>query len=609
MKRKIYQIFRMSILTVFLGAFTLNAQNGYIYFPDSEVAADVTTVATEVTDPATAEVDLMGDFTVQVAGTAGAEIVLSNGIIFYAYTPVATGDVRIVKKGSAVYVFEGAEFKETISSQEHDIYPAITDVDAHDNAAQLLTNASFETTGGLVDGSTSNYKFGEPWVTNVEIPTSYGIRIAENTELAVNGSYLLLWRGSGNGNYFAQPVSGLKPNTIYQVIVRQVIGDNANADFMVGLGSSVDGLEHGSSLVRLGSGYDGAQTASVMTPSDLTGDVFFTLKNTPTNTASSGTDPFTQIDYVALVEGTIGQSGITGASGSVYYTADVYAPDQGLNFAAGDYYDMTSYIVNPSFEVGGFNGWTNSGMQTQTNDPSSQGWTKDGNVYVERWTGAPNTLPASSVSQTVSGLPNGVYKLLAAGHAVMQGSADPTEGAFLFAGTDQTPLNVGGEYEVADVLVVDGSLSVGFKLEGTITANWAGVDNFRLQYFGVDLTALNDLLTEKVTEAQAILDATGNPAGYNKVELETAIANAAVVEQNEAALEAAINALETAIASFHEVVAAYGELKAALDYAATLEATTFPGKTEFDAAVATAQGVYDSTDDKTAQEFIDASVA
>jgi hypothetical protein len=135
------------------------------------------------------------------------------------------------------------------------------------------------------------------------------------------------------------------------------------------------------------------------------------------------------------------------------------------------------------------------------------------------------TLPASSVSQTISGLPNGMYKLLAAGHAVMQGSADPTAGAFLFAGSGKTPLNVGGGYAVADVLVVGGSLTIGFKLEGTITANWAGIDNFRLQYFGVDLSSLNDLLTEKVDEAQVILDATGNSAGYNNAELETAIAN------------------------------------------------------------------------------------
>lgn len=609
MKKTVYQFFRMSFLMVFLSAFTLNAQTGYLYFPDNEVAADIITVATEVVDPSTADVDLTGDFTVQVSGTADTEIVLSNGIIFYAYTPVVTGDVRIVKKGTTVYVFEGSESKGTISSQDHDIYTEITDVDAHDNAAQLLTNASFETTGGLVDGSTANYKFGEPWVTNVEIPASVGTRLATSVE-AVNGAYVVIWRGSGNSNYFAQPVTGLKANTMYQVIVRQIAGANANANFMVGLGSSADGLEHISSLVRLGNGYNGTQTATVMTPTDMSGEVYFTFKNTPTNTASSGNDPLTQIDYVALVEGVAGQPGIAGASGSVYYAAGVYAPEQSLNFAAGDYYDMTNYIVNPSFEVGGFNGWTNSGMQTQTNDPSAQGWTKDGNVYVERWTGAPNALPASSVTQTVTGLPNGVYKLLAAGHAVMQNAAEPTdtEGAFLFAGTDQMPLNVGGEYVVADVLVVGGSLSIGFKLEGAITANWAAVDNFRLQYFGVDLSSLNDLLTEKVAEAQAILDATGNPAGYNKVELETAIANAAVVEQNEASFEAAINGLEAGIANFNEVVAAYGELKAALDFAATLDATNFPGKSAFDDAVVVAQGIYDSTDDKTVQDFTDAAV-
>src|SRR5690554_613705 len=271
---------------------------------------------------------------------------------------------------------------------------------------------------------------------------------------------------------------------------------------------------------------------------------------------------------------------------------------------------VTNLIVNPSFEVGGLNGWTNNGMVTQTNNsPADEGWAKDGNVYVERWTSAPNALPASNITQTITGLDNGVYSVVASGHAVLQGDENPATGAFLYAGSKQTAVNVGGDYEVAEVLVVDNSLTIGFKLEGTITANWVGIDNFRLHYYGVDLTAINDLLTEKVTEAQAILDNSNGPAGYNRTEIQTAIGNAGEVEQTEEALLTAINDLNTAIATYEAIVAADASLKQVLDFAAPLADTNYPGKTDFDAALETAQTFYNSADDKTAQALAEAADA
>ena len=47
--------------------------------------------------------------------------------------------------------------------------------------------------------------------------------------------------------------------------------------------------------------------------------------------------------------------------------------------------EMTTSIVNPSFEDGA-TGWANAGFWTQTNDsPTGEGWTKDGKIYMERW--------------------------------------------------------------------------------------------------------------------------------------------------------------------------------------------------------------------------------
>ncbi|MFT3740730.1 MAG: InlB B-repeat-containing protein [Breznakibacter sp.] len=585
---------------------TTKAQTAYPYFPDNEVADDITSVATSVENPATALVNLSGNFTIEVAGTAGTEIKLSDGTIFYAYTPTATGGIRFVKKGSTVYVYEGSSYKNTITSQSAITYPEITDATATTSSDQLLQNASFETTGTLVGGT--NYNFGTPWVTNFTVSASGGIRIGTNGS-AVNGSYVCVWRGSGNSNYFAQPVSNVKTNTSYKVIVRQVASGNANASFNVGLGSSVDGLEFGTTTIKLGTTYDGTRSVTFTTSNEATADGYFTFKNTSTNTSSAGSDPLTQMDYIALVEGIVTTTaGITGSMGDVYYANAVYAPNINVNFAAGDYYDMTSLIVNPSFETGNLNGWTNNGMATQTNTPG-QGWTKDGSVYAEKYVASTGNLPAAGISQTIAGLPNGVYKLKAAGHAIKQGATDPTAttGAYLYAASVQTLVNAGAEYEAANALVTNNSLTIGFKTEGEITSNWAAVDNFRLSYHGVDLTALNNLLAERVVAAQAILDATDTPKGYNKTELQTAIADAGTVEQSEEALNAAIAKVNAAITNYNDIVAAYAVLKDALDFAATLNGTDYPGKAAFDVAVSTAQGIYDSTDDKTAQDFTDAT--
>lgn len=45
--------------------------------------------------------------------------------------------------------------------------------------------------------------------------------------------------------------------------------------------------------------------------------------------------------------------------------------------------DCTSYITNPSFEQG-TDGWEHKGMNAQGNSVFS---IKDGNTYMERWTG------------------------------------------------------------------------------------------------------------------------------------------------------------------------------------------------------------------------------
>ena len=138
--------------------------------------------------------------------------------------------------------------------------------------------------------------------------------------------------------------------------------------------------------------------------------------------------------------------------------------------------DVTSLISNPSFESG-LTGWTNSGFQTQTNTAP---FTKDGTTYVEKYVGNPNNLPAASITQTLA-VPNGVYQLQITGHAVQQAGSNPLHTfAFATCGSKSVEISAPGTYIVDNVEVTNGTLVIGYKLEGAIACNWTGFDNFKL---------------------------------------------------------------------------------------------------------------------------------
>lgn len=494
-----------------LGITTVKAQTVYPYFPTANVLSDLTGTATTVSDPSTHTITLSKDFTYEVSGSSGTLIRLSNGIFYYDYTPTATGTVRFVKKGSVVYVYEGSLYKGTIAkTNAMTTYPAITDADAATNPAQLLQNASFETTGGLVTGSTTNYKFGTPWLTNVTIGASGGIRIGTSTS-AINGTYVCVWRGSGNDNYFAQPVSGIKPNTNYQVIIRQAAVGNANADFNVGFGSTVNGLEFGSSKIRLGtSPYDATKNITISTTESVAGTVYFTFKNTNPNTASSGNDPVTQMDYVALVEGTTtlpaGVSGVTGSAKYVDGTA--YAPE--VTLASGDYFDMTSFIVNPNFSSG-TTGWTTSA------GASNKGTATNQNVgaflgtmpFWEHWNSTPFT---GKMYQILNNLPAGQYRLKMGVFANNGG-----DGLFVYGNNAETAVTNAATPAFFTVdFIGSGSAEIGLNIKSG-TNNWVGIDNVSLMYFGPVSTPLTSVSVPELLLTEANLSKTFTLTGTNLI--------------------------------------------------------------------------------------------
>ena len=138
--------------------------------------------------------------------------------------------------------------------------------------------------------------------------------------------------------------------------------------------------------------------------------------------------------------------------------------------------NCTSWVINPSFESGIDDGWTNSGMKTQTNDES--GAAKTGWTYAEKWVEAPNTLPDSYVQQTIKGLPNGTYELSATCHAEVQGTSTAPTGVFLFAGEEVVEVSATKKYKI-NITIESGEVTIGFKCVNT-NANWMTVDHFQL---------------------------------------------------------------------------------------------------------------------------------
>ena len=161
------------------------------------------------------------------------------------------------------------------------------------------------------------------------------------------------------------------------------------------------------------------------------------------------------------------------------------------NITISNPFNITNYIANPSFETWQTNqtasipAWTNTNsMQTQNNVPN-QTWIKNGNMYAERWVSSGTNLPAASLTQTVTGLPNGRYRMTLSAHAIQQSNASLlTTGAFAFANEASTAINVGGNYSVENIVVTNGTMNLGFRLVAPITCNWTGFDNFQLFYHG-----------------------------------------------------------------------------------------------------------------------------
>lgn len=236
--------------------------------------------------------------------------------------------------------------------------------------------------------------------------------------------------------------------------------------------------------------------------------------------------------------------------------------------------DVTSYIVNPSFEDG-TTGWENDGLFTQTNSVFPG---KAGNTYVERWVNIGSQIPDVAISQTLSQVPNGKYRLGAAVGNIQQTGANSTvnagekqTGVVLYAGFYETPVDTMKRQKDLYFTVVDGQVTIGLRAENA-TGNWLCLDNFVLHYLGENTAEDYAAYLQRYSEVvRAELQERPVQASVRQV-AEDALENADGAIGGEpldmTALQEAKAALDEAVAAMEASAALYASLAEAMDYAA-----------------------------------------
>lgn len=224
--------------------------------------------------------------------------------------------------------------------------------------------------------------------------------------------------------------------------------------------------------------------------------------------------------------------------------------------------DVTdTYLKNPSFEDN-FTSWTNDGLATQSNTSFTK---KEGSIYAEKWVSTGNHVGNASVSQTVTTLNNGVYKLTVAAQNIQQNSSSVQTGAYIFADDYEVSVGAANDYSVT-FTVIDGEVTIGFKSVGA-TGNWISCDNFRLYLVNQDVSAILSELQNRIDVAKGLAGQKMQTSLLNQLNVAIADAEKEIAAGTGDNVATVAKALRTAIDASEASVKSYAELQAVIDEA------------------------------------------
>lgn len=203
---------------------------------------------------------------------------------------------------------------------------------------------------------------------------------------------------------------------------------------------------------------------------------------------------------------------------------------------------VTNFVVNGTFDTTTSPWLTTTGAQNK-GLASNQTGAFTGNFF-ENWNPSAYT---GKIYQEIKNIPNGVYELsICAFVNTFDASCQ-----YVYGNAAKTSLTAGAPTAYKVVFeVTENTAEIGLE-QTTAIANWMGIDNVSLTYYGAE-ASINDVLfgsyIKTVEELRAT--ATGLLTKVNdatKATLETALAGTETIESTIEAYEAAISTLNTAI--------------------------------------------------------------
>ena len=570
------------LLVYFIGILNtiqLYAQNELPYMPlKDNFGGSVVNLSTFVPSP--------GNFTLDVMGSANTPISINYAGI--NYTPTTTGKIRFVRNQDQVYVFENGRFKLLTAVTPNPQYTVV--------GSNLIQNGSFET-ATLFSGSTNRWQ-ASLWETWDGGSSTWGSEtgdtsVREDSNYRSQGTKSIIMHSRTRHLMQKLPEGALQSNSYYLLTYNYWTSagtGNGGTTYKINLGTN-----------RL---FTDIKTFTAHT-TDETGTTqrsFSLIFQAPANVGSSVWFDFYRelsrvdwLDNIQLVRIVPNNSGITGATSALYLQGAIFAPEN-LALSGEEFMNMNSHIVNQDFNDA-LNSWNVvTGSKISTSEKAGgliPGTQNHAQIYVGEGV-------SGRFFQSISNLPNGKYVLKAAVSPYFSGTVN------LFANTSNTAITSGvSKYYETTGIVFNGKLEIGLALQTTASTT-VDFDNFSLKYLGIDVDAYLQVLADKKQLALADVSRIQNSSdlpGYNNLsQYNSALNNANNLPNNDAnTLVSAITQLDLAMNEYHLILAAYEPLKTVIaDFTAELNASSYPDKSVFTTAIATAKAVYDSTTDQRA---------
>ena len=488
-----------------------------------------------------------------------------------------------------------------------------------DVTATYLTNADFSSTTGwteYVSGSFKDYGNGLIGTYGVRTNEGQGVSTVDDTHLSTEYCFGFECRWSSSYSSFYQETTSLpighyeltfdventnsktssaSYNNLFYVQVGNTKHTDSSTEWMRGKSSwtthtiSFDITAASTATISLGYGTGSNNIGSTNTPTIHVSHLKLTWSD-PLQAAKDALSA--EIAKAQLCDAKEGLASAIATAQNVLNTAttqaeleqalaDLQAADKdavlryenGLADASATNGMLTEFVVNGTFDnAGNVSGWsTTGGFQNQTTATNQGG---DFTVpFFENWN------PSAKVNkmyQTINNIPNGTYKLKIAAFVNTLDSSTQ----YVFANSDKAYLTTGDPtfYEVWTV-VTNNTIEIGLE-QTTATANWMGIDNVSLTYYGagdvINAAQAGSHKTdweEALANAQAALANTdyANVTGSEKTALQTEVAKAEPTTAQ--GYDDAKAALNTATAYFTAAKASYDEYVSAKADAEALNAT------------------------------------